>query len=144
MKEIMTDSTDWGQIDKYINIIILTLKQPGHFFKILFVNIFKANIIFSSMKLPEWIHIWSALSILMAWCFSTRASVATVLSANPHIPWCLWVKVTCGMSNLSIFGNLGQYRVCWCFGNIRCKSINSRDTEHTGPVYLCLNPDQIS
>ena len=36
--------------------------------------------------------IWSALWILMAWCFSTRASVFTVLSMHPLISSCLWVK----------------------------------------------------
>ena len=28
----------------------------------------------------------------MAWCFSTRASVTTVLSAHPCVSSCLWVK----------------------------------------------------
>ena len=37
--------------------------------------------------------IWSALWILMAWCFSTRASVVTMLSTHPCISSCLWVKL---------------------------------------------------
>ena len=36
--------------------------------------------------------IQSALWILMSWCFSTRASVVTVLSTHPCIYSCLWFK----------------------------------------------------
>ena len=36
--------------------------------------------------------IWSALWILMPWCFSTRASVATLLSFHIYISHCLWVN----------------------------------------------------
>ena len=31
--------------------------------------------------------------ILMAWCFSTSASVATVLNTYPYVSCCLWVKL---------------------------------------------------
>ena len=37
-------------------------------------------------------HISSALWILVAWCFSTRASVATVLTTHPCVSRCLLVK----------------------------------------------------
>ena len=38
------------------------------------------------------VDIWSALWILMPWCWSTRASVATGLSTHLCIYRCLWVK----------------------------------------------------
>ena len=38
---------------------------------------------------------WSVLWILMAWCFSTRASVATVLSMHSCISKCLSVNTQC-------------------------------------------------
>ena len=38
------------------------------------------------------INVQSALWILMAWCFSTRASVATVLTMDPCISRCLRVN----------------------------------------------------
>ena len=37
-------------------------------------------------------NIQSALWVLMAWCLSTRASVATVLGMHPCISSCLWVN----------------------------------------------------
>ena len=37
-------------------------------------------------------NILSALWILMTWCFSTRASVATGMSMHPCIFSCLWLK----------------------------------------------------
>ena len=37
-------------------------------------------------------NIKSVLWILMTWCFSTRASVATVLSMHMCVSSCLWVK----------------------------------------------------
>ena len=43
----------------------------------------------------------STLWILMAWCFSTRASVATVLSVHPCLSSCWWVKLWfCIMQNI--------------------------------------------
>ena len=41
------------------------------------------------------VDIWSALWILMAWCFNTRASVTTVLSRHPSISSCWWVNDYC-------------------------------------------------
>ena len=46
-------------------------------------------------KLSNIIHVLSAMMILMAWCLSTRASVATVLSTQPCAFSCLLVSVTC-------------------------------------------------
>ena len=37
--------------------------------------------------------IWSALWILIAWCFSTRVSVSTVLNMHPCLFICLCLKV---------------------------------------------------
>ena len=37
-------------------------------------------------------YIWSALWLLLAWCFSNRASVATVLSTHPCISSCFCLK----------------------------------------------------
>ena len=39
-----------------------------------------------------WLNILSTLWILMAWCFSTRASVATVLNTHPCVSRCLRVN----------------------------------------------------
>ena len=50
---------------------------------------------YSNISVWNWfntINIHSALWILMAWCFSTRASVATVLSMHPCLSRCLWVN----------------------------------------------------
>ena len=38
-------------------------------------------------------NILSALWLLMAWCFSTRASVATLQITHPCVSSCLWVNV---------------------------------------------------
>ena len=44
------------------------------------------------MKMLQLIDCYSVLRILMAWCFSTRASVATVLTTHPCVSRCLRVK----------------------------------------------------
>ena len=46
-------------------------------------------------------YISAGLWILMAWCFSTRASVSTVLSMHPCISSCMWVNFQCIM--MSVF-----------------------------------------
>ena len=50
------------------------------------------NAIFFSLILVEYKWIL-ALWLLVAWCFSTRASVAIVLNIHPYpyVPRCLWV-----------------------------------------------------
>ena len=65
-------------------------------------NFFQNLVLFGRVVHFEWnIFVWnwsntinnySALWILMAWCFSTRASVATVLRMHPCIVSCLWVN----------------------------------------------------
>ena len=75
---------------------LLTLKRLGHFFQnvILFSNVVhhKCNIFIWNWT--DTMNVWSALWMLMAWCFSTRASVATVLTTHPCVSRCLWVKTT--------------------------------------------------
>ena len=44
------------------------------------------------MKLVQYNGLLSALWTLKDWCFSTRASVATVMSTHPCVSICLWVK----------------------------------------------------
>ena len=72
----------------------LTLKQLGHFFQsvILFSNVvhYKCNIFIWNWS--NTMNVQSALWMLMAWCFSTRASVATVLTMHPYVSRCLGVK----------------------------------------------------
>ena len=73
---------------------LLTLKRLGHFFQnvILFSNVVhhKCNIFIWNWT--DTMNVWSALWMLMAWCCSTRASVATVLTTHPCVSRCLWVK----------------------------------------------------
>ena len=44
------------------------------------------------MKLDNAIDVWSALRVLMAWWFSTRASVVPVLSKHLCVCCCSWVN----------------------------------------------------
>ena len=78
----------------------LTLKQLGHwvfFFSKLNVILisgivyYKCNIIV--WKWSNTLISCSALWILMAWCFSTRPSVATVLITLSSISSCVWVNI---------------------------------------------------
>ena len=97
--------------------------------------------------------IYSALWLLMSWCFSTRTSVATVLIMCPWISICLWIK-SCIYVSLSekeltllvltrnIPGELGQYHGCWCPGSLCCQAINSHgvpDVECRGPCLSVFN-----
>ena len=74
----------------------LTLKQLG---MITFQNVISFSDIFHSkynMLVWNWsdtMNISTALSLLLAWCFSTRAAVATVLSTQPCISSHFLVKV---------------------------------------------------
>ena len=52
---------------------------------------YKYNIFVCNMS--NTIDTWSALWLLMAWCFSTRASVATVLITHSCISRCLCVNL---------------------------------------------------
>ena len=64
-----------------------SLKELIHF-----SNVFhkKCNIFVCNWS--NTMNTWSALWILMAWCLSTRVSVATVLSAHQWVFSCSWVK----------------------------------------------------
>ena len=72
----------------------LTLKHMRICFEdvILFSNVAhcKCNVFVSIVTIT--MNICSALWVLMSWCFSTRASVATVLSTHPCVSSCLWVN----------------------------------------------------
>ena len=58
--------------------------------------------------------IWSALWIMMTCCFSTRASVATVVSMHPCMSSCSWVN-GCIMNIWYInWGCKGLYAPCHC------------------------------
>ena len=73
----------------------LTLKQLGNnFFQnvILFSNVISCKCNISVSNWSNTMNIYSTLWILMAWCFSTRASVITVLSAHPCVSSYLWVN----------------------------------------------------
>ena len=50
-------------------------------------------------------NVYSALWILMAWCFSTKASVATVLTTHPCVSQCLRVK---------LYGLASFWKAPWC------------------------------
>ena len=72
----------------------------------------QCDIIFSccSQQIPisAWNHsntmnILSAWWVLITWCLSTRASVATVLSKHPCISSCLWVKQTSKATRATVF-----------------------------------------
>ena len=87
----------------------LTLKQRGNYFQ--FVILFSLVVQYehgflcnkNSIAIPyecnnlirnysNTMHIRSALWILMAWCFSTRASVTTVLNTQPCVSSCLRIN----------------------------------------------------
>ena len=69
----------------------LTLKHLSICFQnfILFSNVFSVNVFFvwNGINTMD-VNLW----VLMAWCFSTSASVATVLSTHPCDSSCLWVN----------------------------------------------------
>ena len=85
----------WGAHFNHHGVIGLTLKWPGHCFQnvILFSNDIhnKCNTFVSNR--PNTMKVESALWILMAWCFSTRASLATVLSRHSCVSRYLRVKI---------------------------------------------------
>ena len=73
----------------------LTLKQLGHFFQ----NVISfSNVVHYEWNILLWNHsntinILPTLWVLMAWCFSTRASVATVLNMHRCISRSLGVNL---------------------------------------------------
>ena len=75
-----------------IRKIILTLKQLGIFFKIqfYFLILFPINVIFLYKMVPCNGFLISTVGT-DGLCFSTRTSVATVLSMHQCISGCLWV-----------------------------------------------------
>ena len=81
--------------------VILTFKHLGIFFQnvVLLSNIVPDN---SNMSVWNWsntmnIYLVSNVGVLMAWCFSTRVSVAAVLCTHPWVIFPLfmgWVTMT--------------------------------------------------
>ena len=74
--------------------VALTLKWLGHFFQIV-ISFSDAVHLMCNIFIWKWsntMNISSALWILMTWCCSTRASVATVLTTHPCVSWCLRVN----------------------------------------------------
>ena len=57
------------------------------------------------------INILSALWLLMAWCFSTRTSVATVLNTHPYLCSCLWINQ--GHDTSLILNDNISYCIAW-------------------------------
>ena len=59
---------------------------------IIFSNVFTMNVIFYGLKLVQW-H-WYLITIVNtdAWCFSTKASVATVMTMYSIFSSCFWVN----------------------------------------------------
>ena len=55
---------------------------------------------------------FSALSILMAWCFSTRASIATLLDKQICVSSCLWVMVKIWIFQANIWVSHSGLAVC--------------------------------
>ena len=75
----------------------------------------------------------------MAWCFSTKPSVAAVLSTQPCISSCLWVNAcwdSTGSWNHSLFEDTGgrfmlhiHHHDCRCPADIRSQGISSHDID---------------
>ena len=77
-----------------VSCLHLTLKWLGHFFQNV-ISFSDAIHLMCISRIWNWsntMNVSSALWILMAWCFSTRASVATVLTMHPCISQCLRVN----------------------------------------------------
>ena len=114
-------------------IIILTPKQLGHFFffkmQFYFLMLSNISVVIFIWNWSNTMNILSALWILMAWCFITRASVATVLTTHPGISRCLRVKALwtiwkkkCDfhvyfLAHLYIAENINSLNLVRCRGN---------------------------
>ena len=79
----------------YLHVILtrLTFKQLDDLFHnvILFSNVSHYKYNFLVWTLYKMMNVLSVLWLLMAWCFGTRASVATVLITHPCVSSCLGV-----------------------------------------------------
>ena len=84
-----------------ITMIIISLNNQAIFIKMRFhfLILFATTAIFLYETGPfQWFQ--SALWVLMAWCFSTRASAATMLSTHPCVSSHLWVKMEKSISEI--------------------------------------------
>ena len=88
--------------------LTLTLKLLGHFFQNV-ISFFDAVHLMCNSFIWNWsntMNVNSALWILMAWCFRTMASVATVLTTHPCVSRCLRVKESAKFTSPSpVVGN---------------------------------------
>ena len=77
--------------------------------------------------------------MLMAWCFSTRASVATVLTMHPCVSWCLGVRIWQTVDNKSIIiHNAGLEISNWMLlsvGQVDCENHLSECTIPLSEIY---------
>ena len=91
----------------------LTLIRLGNFFHyvILFPDVVQQKCNIFIWNRPNKLNVQSVLRILMACCFSTRASVATVLATHPCVSRCLRVKYSQDLFNW-IFLILHRWIMC--------------------------------
>ena len=74
--------------------------------------------------------------VLMSWCFSTRASVATVLITHPCIPSCLWVNAIIPEQDAQNFAD----DIFKCVLLIKhCKFMDKFDGNALGNIWLMKN-----
>ena len=94
-----------------------TLKHNWvYFFKvILFLRFSTTIVIFLVRNWSNTTDIISALWLLMAWCFSTRAAVATQLITHPGLSSHLWVKQQTGevVEFSHQWSNTGLLSIIW-------------------------------
>ena len=108
----------WSSIDSNNTLDRLTLKWLGHCF---FQNVISfSDVVHLMCNIFIWnwfntMNVYSALWILMAWCFSIRASVATVLTTHPCVSRCLRVNSLSPWEPISPTINLSQFRIDWIF-----------------------------
>ena len=114
---------DWSYQLTMISVAVttLTLKRLGHFFQnvILFSNLAHQKCNIFVWKWFNTMNVWSPLWILMAWCFSTRASVTTVLTTHPCVSRCLRVNSSppsAAYMRQCIGSALVQIMACHLFG----------------------------
>ena len=123
-------------------IFDLTLKQLANVFQ---------NVILVSYVMVVWnwsnaMDVYLVLWILMAWCFSTRTSVATVLSMYPCTSSCLWanLKLYLLFSVLTHCGLLTTYGLIKFFSSlvlvVACCLIGAKSLPKPMLTYCQLDP----
>ena len=119
-----------------LGILCLTPSTTGYFFEMKFYSVilFSITVIFLfAWNLSNTIKVKSVLWLLMAWCFSARAAVATVLITHTCVSSCLWVNKNLYCWSAHPFITRGQFWpsgivvacVCVCVCACVCPSIIS-------------------